>query len=829
MNYYKIATATLILFSGIRGFGQQVQKSNVADIILSLEKLTTLGSVLYIAAHPDDENTRLISYLANEKKVRTAYLSITRGGGGQNLIGTEKGAAMGVLRTQELIEARKVDGGEQFFTRAVDFGYSKSPEETMEKWNKEKVLGDIVWIIRKFRPDVIITRFPPQSTGGHGHHSASSKLALEAFGLASSERAYPEQLNLLSAWKPKRLMHNASSWWDKDIADKAKNSDDYVVVDVGTYNPILGRSYNEIASISRSKHRSQGFGSYLARGSQLEYLRHIVGEKSKGEIFDGIDITWNRIAGATEISVLLMNARQNFDPAAPNKSIPLLLEAREQMKKLGSHPMVERKIRETEELILACGGIWIEALASKPVVSIMDKINVSVQIYSRLAENIVVKKVSVNEADTVVNSKVNGNKLFEFLLTAQTPSSHSNPYWLNGESNGTYQISKQELVGKPENDAQMNARIELEINGIPVVISRPVVYKWRDRAIGELYRPLVVAPPATLNMLDNVYLFSGKEEQEVEVAIKAHRDITDAVIYLEVPRDWTAKGTVSNITMKVGEEKVFTFTVIPEPRNPTGDIIPNIKYGSASYNQSYREISYDHIQTQTMLTKSVARAMYLPLEIRGSKIAYIMGAGDDVPATIEQIGFSVDLIEPSNLLLTDFGQYDAVITGARAYNTVDELKSAQPLLMEYVKNGGTMLVQYNTSRGLKTDQLGPFPLKLSRDRVTVEEAEARILLPDHPVFNIPNKIVPLDFEGWVQERGLYFPGEWDEKYQALISWNDPGEDSKNGSLLVAEYGSGVFIYTGISFFRQLPAGVPGAIKLFANLISQRSTSQEKSK
>ena len=342
------------------------KQMNASEIKLALNKLNTLGSVLYVAAHPDDENTRLIAYMANERLVRTGYLSLTRGDGGQNLIGTEKGPLMGVVRTQELLEARKVDGGEQFFTRAVDFGYSKTPEETFIKWDKQAVLADVVWAIRKFKPDVMITRFPPTSKAGHGHHTASAILAAEAFDLAGDKNAFPEQLTYTTVWQPKRLLLNASTWWDKELPQKAKdNPTEYTTVDIGTYNTLLGKSYGEIAAESRTMHKSQGFGSAKQRGSKLEYLKLLKGEPFKTDVLDGVNLSWKTVNGGEAIEKLLTKAITNFNAEQPELIVPTLLEAHQLLNKLpDSNKWKWIKLSKIRTVIANCAGLFVEVTAN---------------------------------------------------------------------------------------------------------------------------------------------------------------------------------------------------------------------------------------------------------------------------------------------------------------------------------------------------------------------------------------------------------------------------------------------------------------------------------
>lgn len=801
-------------------FAQQKDWS-AAEIKLALKKANTLGTVLYVAAHPDDENTRLIAWMANEKNLRTAYLSLTRGDGGQNLIGTEKGELMGLLRTNELLEARAIDRGEQFFTRANDFGYSKNPDETFTKWDKQQVLADVVWTIRKFRPDIMITRFPPTSRAGHGHHTASAILAAEAFDLAADPKAFPEQLKYVQTWQPKRLFFNNSTWWDPDLADKAAESDKYQTVDIGDYNPLLGKSYSEIASESRSMHKSQGFGSGKTRGSRIEFLELIKG--NEGGIFGGIDHSWARIEGGKKIGSVLAKALEKFDIEKPFGIVSDLTKAYALVQELKDPYWKEQKSKELQELILACSGVWLEATAKSYSSATKDNIRITASMVARSPINCSVNSVSFNGKDSLTNAKLPTNELVQWDSDIMIPATaRTHPYWLDLPFGGMYQVKDQQSIGKPLNDPGLSVDFTVEILGQSFLVRRPLMYKWTDRVKGELYRPFAAMPQATANISEKVYIFSGKKAQKIDVAVRSHTDNVSGKVQVKAPGGWKVNPVFKEFDLKnKRDETVLSFSVYPPAGASVGNLEVMLETEGKTAARSLVEIEYDHIQTQTLLPEAKARVVGLDVVTKGKKIGYVVGAGDEVPVNLEQLGYEVSILDENTLRNEDLSQYDAILTGIRAFNTQEFMRYVNPRLLEYANNGGTYIVQYNTNRGLVTEDIGPWPLKLSRDRVTVEEAEPTFLNPDHPVLNSPNKIEKSDFEGWVQERGLYFPNEWDEKYTPIIQWNDPGEDPTKGSLLVADYGKGAFIYTGISFFRELPAGVPGAYKLIANLISYK--------
>jgi len=800
------------------------QQLTSSEIKLALNKLNTVGSVLYIAAHPDDENTRLIAYMANEKKLRTGYLSLTRGDGGQNLIGTEQGALMGLVRTQELLEARKIDGGEQYFTRAVDFGYSKTAEETFEKWNKQEVLADVVFVIRKFKPDVIITRFPPTSEAGHGHHTASAILAEEAFDLAADPTAFPEQLNYVSVWQPKRLFLNASTWWDKELPQKAENNPAYATIDIGTYNPLLGTSYGEMAAESRTKHKSQGFGSAKTRGTQLEYLQLKKGEKFiDNNIFSGIDLTWNKVEGGKEITNLIVKATKEFDAEQPEKIVPTLLQVFQKVRAIpATNNLSYVKLFEIQKLITSCLGLHAEFIADDYTTTEHTKLKASINIVNRSNLKVVLSNIGIAENDTLVNTTLPYNELKTFEVNFQTPSySLTNPYWLNEPFDGLFKVKNQDIIGTPGNNNSMFCFLMFEIEGQYFYLSNYLQYKWTDKVKGEIYRPVVVLPSVTANIAGNVFVFSSNQPKQVKVTLKAHENNQKGNVSLILPNGWSSSPTEIpyELTAKNQEQHVF-FTVTPSQKIAEGEIKVELNKSNAIA-KSLTVIEYDHITTQTLLPDAKGKVVRLDVQIKGKNIGYIMGAGDEIPVALEQLGYSVTLLNEYTLKNSDLSQFDAIISGIRAYNTNNYMISAQQYLMNYVKNGGTYVVQYNVNRGLLTEDLGPFPFKLSKDRVTDEESKVTFINTDYPILNFPNKITEKDFEGWIQERGVYFSNEWDNKYTPILEMNDSNETTKKGSLLVANYGKGAFIYTGLSFFRQLPAGVPGAFRLFANIVSYK--------
>ena len=785
---------------------------NAAEIKQGLESLNVSGSVLYIAAHPDDENTRLLAYLAKEKKVKAGYLSLTRGDGGQNLIGTEQAELLGLIRTQELLAARRMDGAAQFFTRANDFGFSKNPEESFKIWDKTKILSDVVWVIRKFQPDVIITRFPEDARAGHGHHSGSAILAREAFAAAADPKQFPEQLAFVKPWQAKRIVWNTFNFGGNNTT-----SEDQLKIDVGSYNALLGKGYGEIAAESRSNHRSQGFGSSRQRGSAIEYFSPVAGEKAKSDLFEGIDFTLNRNPGMSEIQKLLNDINATYQVSNPAASVAKLLKLRELVK---GKPFKQELL---DELILACSGIWIEVAASNPAYAVNDSITVKIQAIARVKEDFPYA-INIQEMQSKVKADLSPNRMMAMdRKIFGSGDQLSQPYWLaKKHEQGSYEVDDLSLIGLPENHALVNGIFKIKIGDQTIEKKYPVIYKSTDPVKGEVYQPLVIAPPVTATIGEKAFLFNGNESKTIPIELQSFRDQVAGTLIPQLPSGWSISPEKIDFKLgKKGEQQSLSFKLSPSAKSIGGDFALNVVVDGKSYHQGLRVLSYDHIPVQTLFPFSEARIDHTDLKIAGKRIGFIAGAGDLVPESLKQIGFEVQLLSEQQVIHGDLSAFDAIVTGVRLYNINEQLNSMQPKLMKYVENGGVLLVQYNVNSPLKRNDLGPYPFSLSRDRVTEEDATVTLLAPNHPVLNYPNKISLKDFDGWVQERGLYFAVGIDPKYTPILEMHDTGESAKNGSLIVTDYGKGRFVYTSLSFFRQLPAGVPGAYRLFVNLISNK--------
>ena len=803
----------------------QVPKSfTSSEIFQQIKKLNVLGSVLYIAAHPDDENTRLLSWLANEKLYRTGYLSVTRGDGGQNLIGDEQGVELGLIRTQELLSARRIDGAEQFFTRAYDFGYSKSPGETLKFWDKQKILSDVVWVIRKFQPDIIITRFPTTGEGGHGHHTASAILAEEAFELAGDPTKFPDQFNHgVKPWKPKRLLWNGFNFGNNN----PQNSSQFKI-DAGGFNPLLGKSYGEIAAESRSQHKSQGFGVPRTRGSQLEYFKTIKGDEPVNELMDGIQTGWDRINNVP-IKNLVDAVIKNYSFVNPENSVPQLVSLYRQLSRVDNEYWRNQKMNEILQIIEAASGLYMEATTSQPYAIQGDSLKVVITANNRSGINIKNMDVYFSNTNYVFAKDVKRNENVRQNLATLIKDGEkiTQPYWLETPlDKGSFNVKMQERVGKPQNDP-LSVVFTVEIEGQKLSFVKPIQYKSNDPVKGEEYQPVAILPKVELNYARENYLSVNNKPVTTVINLQSRgKENSSYNIEQRVSNEWMVKNkfTPPVLSPEVSQANMPQTLVPNSPNfNITEEISATAKAANkaGSFDSYSKTISYDHIPAITYFPKAKANLVKLDIKIIGKKIGYIAGAGDKVADALQQMGYDVTMLQQNDLTENNVKQFDAIVTGVRAYNVHAWLNNYFDVLMSYVKNGGVLLVQYNTSNnaGPVKAKIAPYPFTISRTRVSEEDAKVNFIQPSHPVLNYPNKITDKDFEGWIQERSIYHADNLDTKYQTIFSMNDTGEKENTGSLIIADHGKGKFIYTGISFFRQLPAGVPGAYRLMANLIA----------
>lgn len=809
-----------VLLLSPRSFSQFVIPSGSHELKTALARLNVLGTALYVAAHPDDENTAVIAALSKGRHIRTAYLSMTRGEGGQNLIGSEQGSLLGILRTQELLAARALDGGRQFFTRAIDFGYSKTSEETIGIWNRERIVGDIVWIIRSFRPDVIMTRFS-DTLGTHGNHTGSAILTKEAFEAAGDPARFPEQLAHVRPWKPARLVFNVFRFGSSGMDPSPRA----VALDVGAFSPVLGESFSEIAGRSRSMHKSQGFGAAENRGSNLQYFEPTAGNDAVRDLFDGVEIGWKRVRGGRAVEELIEQAQKEFDPEHPSRIIPLLIRAYRILDGLENDPWVDIKKGEIRDVIAGCAGLWVEAIAEDHTVSPGRSVPVTVMALNRSGVSAGLRSVRFPFAgnDTTLAAPLENNKPVRARSVVRIPADqpYSQPSWLrNPPKQGSYELPDQRDIGRPD-DSPLTAKARLEIEGWEFELDVPVEFRRVDPVRGEVRRPLVIVPDISLRLTEPVVVFTGGEEKSIRVILSAVGSVGKGSVRVEAPPGWVIRPASAPFDLKKkGDATSVTFTVRPANGSTSGPLRAMADIEGRLFQQEVVTIEYDHIRPQVAMREAVTSLLMIPMKKPGGIIGYIKGPGDGVESALVQLGYSVRVLTDEDLESADLKAYDVIVAGVRAYNTRPTLRAQQQRLMEYVRNGGRYVVQYVTRQGGESENLGPYPLNVSRDRVTVEGAPVTFVDPRHPMLNTPLKLGAADFDGWVQERGLYFADSWDARYQAILSSHDPGEPPRTGGLLFGRYGKGEYLYVAYSLFRQLPAGVPGAYRLLVNLVSR---------
>jgi LmbE family N-acetylglucosaminyl deacetylase len=830
---------------------QQQPFSGTPDIEHALRKLNELGTFLMIAAHPDDERTAILAYFARGRHMRTAYLSLTRGEGGQNLIGSEQGPQLGLIRTQELLAARQIDGAEQFFTRAIDFGFTRTPEETMQKWGHDKILSDVVWVVRRYRPDVIHCSFSGTPRDGHGQHQASAILCHEVFEAAADPKRFPEQLRYVQPWQAKRLVESSGfSGFGVTIPPQPGvpvGGPPAGVVQTGEYNPILGYSYDELAVLSRSMHHSQGTGAMRRPGPSRSEFAMLKGAPSKDDIFEGVDTTWNRLPGGAPIAKLLDEAIRTFDPKHPEMVIPLVAKARPLIAAIDD-PLAKVKLVEADEVLALCAGIWAEAQAEKPEVTPGEPLKVTTTVLNRSNADVTFDGARMegiwNEELPAKAAKLGNNQsaVVDFKREVPPAQPYTQPYWLvKPPEHDVYTVDNQLLVGQPDSPPAAQVRLRLTIGGAPVELVRPVHYRYATPAEGERHRPLVVVPPVAVDLPETVALFPQAAPRKVEVAVHANVPNASGEIRLELPAGWKAEPASQPFHVAgAGEQQALSFQVTPPAGETTAKLHAVAVVNGRTIASGMQVILYPHIPAQTLFPPADVKLVRANVKVTAHKVGYISGPGDAMPDALRQLGLDVTLLTQSDLEHGDLSRFDAIVAGVRAYNVRADLRANQPRLMEYVHNGGTYLVQYQTGDGPDpasatqtpfgvaanpvTSNLGPYPFVVpagNKYRVTVEEAPVTFPHPDSRLLQFPNHISEKDFEGWVQERGTYFAAKWDPRYETVLSTHDPNEPALEGGELVTHYGKGVYIFSSYGWFRQLPAGVPGAYRLFANLLSAK--------
>jgi LmbE family N-acetylglucosaminyl deacetylase len=889
------AAVSALLVLGLIPIRGQRNLTGEIEIRQALERLNTLGSVMMIGAHPDDEREQVLAYLALGRHVRTAYLSLTRGEGGQNLIGPEQGDELGIIRSQELLASRRIDGAEQYFTRAIDFGFSKTADETLQKWDRNKVLGDVVYNIRRFRPDVVILVFSGTPRDGHGHHQASSILGKEAFSLAGDPTKFPEQLAYVQPWTPKLLMMNAGGpggGQAKGGQNKGKggqnkadtpppaerpNPDDLLNVDVGIYSPELGASFGEIGGASRSANRTQGTGAAENKGSQITSMETVAGDKATKDLFQNLDITWNRLPGGAAVGQILTQALDSFVPARPEALLPVLAKARPLIAAIAAaskDPLAERKLKELDDTIELCAGLSLEAQSDKAAVSPGATLRVNFTAIQRLPGQVALTGIRltgmdgapvVNLAPTVLVNNQPSRYNASFTVPANQP--YTQPYWLERPKDGAlYAVPDPRDIGLPENPPALAAHFRVQIAGTELELTRPVQYRYVDRVYGEQVRPFTVIPPVAVSLPEPALVFADAKPRRIEVTVRSNGGKVAGDLHLDVPAGWTATPASSRFELAASEEQTNVFfNLTPPAGDSRGRIRAIAQVGTQTVSTGTEVIQYPHITTQTLLPPAEAALVRADIRILSKTVGYAMGAGDDVPQAIRQLGCEVTLLTDADLAHGDLARFDAIVTGVRAFNTRPDLRASYQRLFDYANNGGTLIVQYNVPEGGAPPQgappapgaaqataaqpapgqstpaqptpalppavaaagdggllahIGPYPIRISRnDRVTIEEAPVVFPNPELRLLHAPNQITSADFDGWVQERGLYFADQWDPKYVSVLESHDPGEMPLPGGMLYAPVGKGAYIFSAYDWFRELPAGVPGAYRMFANMLS----------
>lgn len=823
----------VFILSFYTGFcsAQQVRPSKSSEIYRELKTLKHLPKVLYLAAHPDDENTGLLSWLINDQNIDTGYLSLTRGDGGQNLLGTEQGAALGLIRTHELLEARKLDGAQQFFTRAIDFGFSKNTTDTFKQWNEDSITADVVWVIRTFRPDVIICRFPPTSAAGHGQHAASAVVAEKAFKLAGDKTAFPNQLKYVNVWQPTRILWNTFRFGA--VNTTAENQ---LKVTVGQYDAQLGMGYGELAGLSRSLHKSQGAGTQSVAGIKTEYFSHVLGEPAKATLFDGVAKTWTS-QGNADIDQSLDNIISAFNFNEPDKSLPSLLVLRKKIMALKDADLKSDKLKSIDHIILSCAGFMGEAVTNQAEAVAGDKHNFKLNLIARTENPVVLENVKWLNQSESFNKKLSKDSLITIQHEIQIPADAAltEPYWLAKPPTNaaTFSVPNDTLVGLPEAESPLNVLLGLKIGTEKFEVKLPLSFKKLDPVRGDVVEALRIVPALELKFTQPLYLVKENEDLHLSLYVKvnSNKSYSNGKLNLMYNGERLGSADLSSIN---GKDTTIDYVI---PKNTLSTIHSyrlqldaNFVADGVIYNKKQVLIQYPHLPSLQYFAPATAIVMTGDIQSKVKKVGYIEGAGDFIPGFLRIAGIQVEVLKDEDFYGTadesgesgsqnKLSQYDAIVLGIRANNTEKKLGRWMPFLWSYVKAGGNLVMQYNTNQDTTVEQLGMYNFSIANKRVTEENAAVAFLNPNHKLLNFPNKITSDDFKGWVQERGAYFPEKWDAAYEPLFEMYDTGEEPLQGSTLYAAYGKGNFIYTSLAFFRQLPAGNVGAARLFLNFLS----------
>lgn len=866
-----ILSSTMVVPGQVRA----IYDNGAAGLGLKLKRLQTTASMMHTAAHPDDEDSGLIARTARGDNARVSYLSLTRGEGGQNVIGPELFESLGIIRSEELLQARRLDGGQQFFTRFMEYGFSKKREEAARIWDDKKVLGDMVRAIRIFRPLVITSRFSGTPADGHGQHQLAGYLTPIAFKAAADPNQYPEHFQEgLRPWQAKKL------YVGQGFTASAANPPS-LVVSTGDYDPLIGRSYFEIAMEGRSQHKSQEMGSLELRGKQQSGVRLLETLATKvdkeGSLFDGIDTSITGIAKTTGLDGSLdadlktiqdaaAKALADFDAMTPAKSVPALgaglqatkaarqkLSGKTDAASQDADFLLKNKEKEFSEALLAAAGVIVDALADTETINAGDSTNVSVRVFAPDASGISVAGASLKAlegwtsaataeptqpAATPFRSRAEVSVGANFFkLTAPADAQPTQPYWLSGARESfTFNWESAGMdKNMPFQKPIATAEVKISVGGAEVTAWKTVEYRFADDIRGEVRRDLNVVPAVTVGLDSNLIIAPTSAKATVKrvvmsVSNNAPRELKGTA-KLELPSGWTSTPASANFDLKAKGQKTAVVFDVTIPANTKADSynIPAVaQVDGKTYGLTMHEVAYEHIQTHRRYSPSAISAKVVDLKISPVRVGYVMGTGDRVPEAIGLLGLPVTMLDERDLSTGDLSKFDTIVIGIRASQVRPDYTANNGRLLDFVKNGGTMIVQYQQQEFIR-DNLAPFPVKMEsvvngqqrigNVRVVDENAPVTMLVPNHTVLNFPNKIGNTDWDNWVQERNLYSLTGLDSQYTALLSTADEGEQPVTGGLVYAKIGKGHWVYNSYSFFRQLPAGNPGAYRLFANLLS----------
>ncbi|MEO5822438.1 MAG: PIG-L family deacetylase [Vicinamibacteraceae bacterium] len=847
-----------------------VYSRGVAGLVQAVERLRTTASAMHTAAHPDDEDTALIARLARGDHARVAYLSLNRGEGGQNIIGTELFDALGVIRTEELLQARTLDGGDQFFTRAYDFGFTKTMAEAGEKWNETVVLGDMVRAIRRYRPLVILNGWSGTPSDGHGQHQLAGKLAPLAFAAAADPAKYPEQIaEGLRPWQARKLYVRHGFGADPASAT--------LRLPTGIVDPLLGRSFNEIAMEGRSQHKSQEMGVVEARGVKTSNLRLVANLTTtpiadERTVFDGLDTSLTGLAAlaglpagalAAELKAMDTAAAQALASAdivrAPEKLVPVLVRGLTAARaartaaaglsapagaKAEAEYLLAIKVAQFEDAVVRASGIVVDALADREIASAGDAVRVNVNLFQAdgapvtAGPSALVVPAGWSAKPAPPSTEGAGTTFARFFreeptraepwdVTIAADAPPTEPYWLRTPRTGpvfTWTGVPTALQTRPFDPPLLVARVPLTIGGTEITVERPVVYRYADAVRGEIRREVQIVPAVTVAFDEPLAIVpAGAAAQPRNIRVRVRSETLPSgpgVVRVVPPAGWQVTPAGAPIVFASrGEGISVPFVVTPPSGVAPGayTLTAQVAIAGRTFDTSMQAIDYPHIQKHRLYAPAQMTTRVLDLAVAPVTVGYVMGGGDRVPEAIRRLGLGVTLLTDDDLASGDLSRYGTIVVGVRASESRPAFVAANARLLQFVRDGGTLIVQYQ-----QTDYTGrslsPFPAG-GNVRVTDERAPVTILEPTHPAFTTPNRITGADWDDWVQERDLYAWATFDPQYTPLLATGDPGEPLQRGGELYARIGKGHYVYTSYAWFRQLPAGVPGAYRMFANLLS----------